>query len=240
MDRFIDAASWAIATELTRAMPALRLFHTHPGGGQYDVLAVVGPGVEVNVNRVGSIHVNGADDMTEHPELGYLRWQQRLVAGVTAGTIAKEVAAVAGIPWPSPRPKTVPHVLGYRVITRLLNARLSEPEEWTATTQFIDTSGEDGGVFLEVPSVEMSAIPANHVWLVTRDTAPVAWFWDGWAWNSNHERINLQARYRQGASLDALVAELTHAPAADSAPALPTLAELPPQPQFEWPGEQYD
>ena len=240
MDRFIDAASWAIATELTRAMPALRIFHTHPGGGQYDVLAVVGPGVEISINRVGSIHVSGATDSTEHPDFGYLRWQQRLVAGVAPVQIAREVAREAGIPWPSPRPKTVPHVLTYRVITRLLNARLSEAEEWTATTQFIDTSGEGGGVFVEVPSAEMSAIPANHIWLVTRDTAPVAWFWDGWAWNSNHERINLQARYRQGASLDGLVAELTHSPAADSAAALPLLSDLPAQPEFVWPGEQYD
>lgn len=240
MDKFIDACSWVIASELARAMPALRVFHTHPGGGLYDVLAVVGPGVDIQINRSGSIHVMGAGDATEHPTLGYLRWQQRLVEGVNPQEIAKEVAREAGIPWPSPRPKTVPHVLCYRVIARLLSTRLTDAEEWTATTQFIDTAGEGGGLFNEVPSVEMSAIPANHVWMISRDTTPVAWLWDGWGWNSNHERINLQARYRQGSTLDSLVAELTHPPAPDSATTLPLLGEMGAQPEFAWPGESFE
>ncbi|MBE8146482.1 hypothetical protein IOD13_09295 [Brevibacterium casei] len=42
-DRLIYLQSWWVASEFLRRHPEFDLFETHPGGGQYDCLTILGP-----------------------------------------------------------------------------------------------------------------------------------------------------------------------------------------------------
>ena len=58
--RFVIAQSWWIASELVRRHPQLVVHEMHPGGGQYDVLAVFAPPHDkartiVMLNRAGTV-----------------------------------------------------------------------------------------------------------------------------------------------------------------------------------------
>jgi len=52
----VEAASWALARDMTRRHPELSILRYHPGGGQYDCLAIrSSSGLHVDLNRVGRI-----------------------------------------------------------------------------------------------------------------------------------------------------------------------------------------
>ena len=58
----LNAASWRLAAELVSAIPGARVRELHPGGDQYDVLAVLTDDgrVHLDINRNGGLHVHAA------------------------------------------------------------------------------------------------------------------------------------------------------------------------------------
>lgn len=73
------AASWDIAWRLVRACPDLRVYETHPRGGQYDCLTLISPAVKIDINRVGSIHVHHSPRGEAIPLIPAERWLERAV-----------------------------------------------------------------------------------------------------------------------------------------------------------------
>ena len=139
--------------------------------------------------------------------------------------------------WPARRAPSTPRVLTYRVIARLLAARVLDTPAWDVRSQFLDTSGGMGCHVTEsVPSAEMALLPANQVWRVLRGRRVVAWLWDGWAWTAGGERRDLMAEYTRGATLDQLVGIVTATPTSRHAAHLPALPDLPRQPTG-WEGD---
>lgn len=46
-----NAASWVLADQMVRRTSGARVFETYPGGGQYDCLTVISPGLHIDINR---------------------------------------------------------------------------------------------------------------------------------------------------------------------------------------------
>lgn len=183
MESIVNAGSWHVATEFVRAFPVLRLFHTHPGGGQYDCLTILGEGLKIDINRAGgSIHIHDSRLGSRSPFIPGPEWQNLLMLGAPPRELAQQIALGCGLDWPKKTPATQPHALVYRVIAQILEATVFDPAHWNATTQFLDTSGMtvpgDGVGVASHP--EISALPANKVWMVTADDEVRTWLWDGW------------------------------------------------------------
>lgn len=239
--RELEASSWQLATNIAQTIPDARIYHTHPGGGQYDCLTIRAPELEVQINRSGSVRLSRRRGT--HAELSYLSWQPKLLCGSDPRRMAEELCDAAGMPWPIPRPASRPHTFTYRLISEVLQQQLRGPHYWYATTQFLDSSGPmDDGPMRRPPSAEMLAIPGNRVWLLCRNERAfrwegeqvVAWLWDGWAWTSNGERRDLYAMYRSGAALPEL-ASLVVGEAQDlRSPDIPALVTAVEQPECEF------
>ena len=229
------AASWALASELTRRAPDITVYETHPGGGQYDCLTLATSDLRVDVNRVGSLHViklagHMNSDVPSNPN-----WvQEVLERGVT--TAVDNLCEVLGIPLFHPKPATSPRVLQYRVIARALAGLIFDEAEWDVRSAYFDSSGMDGSNIVgRPPSAEMMQIPANELWRLLRNGVEVAWMWDGWAWNQAGERRNLMSLYDQGADIDSLVGLVTARAGKRSARVLPDVEGLSRQPVGSWP-----
>lgn len=135
--RFRLAQSWWIAAELARRN-GLDVYETHPGGGMYDVLAVVriapdGTGQPLlEMNRGGHLHLPDT--------IGWLAWHDVLTAE-DPHDIVHRVEAEMGLS-PLPRPTTTRKVLAYRVIARTLAAMVDDERMWDARMGFNDDSGD--------------------------------------------------------------------------------------------------
>lgn len=201
------AASWDIAWRLVRACPDLRVYETHPGGGQYDCLTLISPTVKIDINRVGSIHVHHSPGGEAIPLIPAERWLER--SRETAGTqaLADEVLAFCRVP--AGKHPATPHGLTYRVIARVLAAQEYDSHSWDARSQFDDTAGYGGGIRWPLPSPDMNQIAANQLWVVVRDTEPVSWLWDGWLWTNAGERLSLFGRFQARSSIGELASLVT-------------------------------
>lgn len=238
MDRFVNAGSWHVAAEFVRAFPSLRVFHTHPGGGQYDCLTIVGDGLKIDINRAGgSIHIHDSPAGSRSPLIPGPEWQDQLLRRTPPRELAQRIASGCGLDWPKNTPPTRPHVLVYRVIAQFLEATMFDPAGWDATTQFLDSSGMTfpGDQVGVTPHPEMSVLPANKVWMLVANDEARAWLWDGWAWTAGGERRDLYAAYRAGSTTADLAALLTRPRPRHRSPSLLPIPGLPRQPIGEWP-----
>ena len=198
--------------EATRAVPTLTVVETHPGGGQYDCLTLLDDGVHIDINRIGSIHVHKGRKGPAMSLMDHATWIRAVVQPGGARKVTEQLLDAAGLPFPARRPASTPRVLTYRVIARLLAARVLDRPDWDVRSQFVDTSGYGGGIAEPVPWPEMGMVPANQVWRVLRGPATVAWLWEGWAWTAAGQRRDLMSEYARGATVDHLVGIVTEAP----------------------------
>ena len=236
MERIVNAGSWHVAAEFVRAFPNVRVFHTHPGGGQYDCLSIVGDALSIDINRAGgSIHVHDSPAGARSPLIPGPEWQDLLLRGTAPRELAQRIASGCGLDWPKTTPSTRPHVLVYRVIAQVLEGAVFDPAHWDATTQFFDSSGGMGDHMGVTPHPEISMLPANKVWVILANDEARAWLWDGWAWTAGGERRDLYAAYRSGSTTADLAALLMRPRPRDRSPSLPTIPGLPRQPIGEWP-----
>lgn len=138
----IEAASWTLAAEMTRRHPELTITRYHPGGGQYDCLAIRAErGVHIDLNRVGSIHVHSSQGG------GTLEWEPIKWSTFLATNPRKFITLLekhVGLPHVNALPPTTPRVLSYRVLAAFARLHaLGIPVEISMST--IDTSGMGGG-----------------------------------------------------------------------------------------------
>ncbi|WP_156165533.1 TY-Chap2 family putative peptide chaperone [Demequina rhizosphaerae] len=205
------AASWDLAARIVGIDPASRVFEYHPAGGMYDCLAIGRPGLHVDINRNGSVNVHVSDGGASNGLMKAEEW--RPTASSAPGTVAilTRVAAhcrldadkkASRAPWP----------LTYQVIARVLASRIFDSALWDCRLQFWDSAGHysEPPLRFESPSPEASSIPATEFWAIMRNDEPIAYLWNGWAWNGVGERVNLAARFSRGDSIDALARDLVN------------------------------
>lgn len=221
-DFLAHPASWNLACEIARLVPTLKLSEMHPGGGQYDVLAVWDHDPLVLINRQGSIHarLQGSGDTTS--------WMPRddwLGACTTPGGVrrlARDVLEACGYPPPAKCPRTKPQVLGYRVLAALVTTQLFERPRWDVRSQYVDSSGAWGsGPLGRLPFAELEGVPQDELWVVRRGDEARAWLWSAWMWGCDGQRLDLMSAYAHGASIPQLVAIVTRRPSTRRAPGLP-------------------
>lgn len=163
-DRLIYLQSWWVASEFLRRHPEFDLFETHPGGGQYDCLTILGPRgatgpVHIDLNRKGRIHIHSGIAPSFDADL----WGLRLPVEWSSETEQRNrrklplfLEAAVGLSVPQQTPVTTPKTLIFRVIYQLLLFALNEPENWEAHNAQFDSSGMDWdwdpNYFAQIPS----------------------------------------------------------------------------------------
>ena len=140
----VEIVSWRFVTELWRRWPKhFDLIEMHPGGGQYDCLALRTKGEHsetvIDVNRGGSVHTHIGEMRN------YSDWLERML-GRTPTTFLDEIANGARLPIPKKRPPSTPATLTYRYISDFLTHSVGRLENWQCRNGFEDTSGYGGGV----------------------------------------------------------------------------------------------
>jgi len=138
----VEAASWRLASSLARRHLELKIKREHPGGGQYEVLALrTGRGCTFMLNREGTVQVHGREDGRE-PGWEPLPWEDVVARDHRAVVTALESAA--GLAHVERAPRSTPRVLVYRTLSALANLHvLAEPADICVGA--IDTSGYGGG-----------------------------------------------------------------------------------------------
>lgn len=207
----LEAASWRLASELHRRHPdLLRLAREHPGGGQYDCLALRSEdGANIQLNRHGTIQVTGRQDGAPST------WEPAPWAAYLAAPDPREfvgrVERAAGLAT-HPTPPSTSAVLVHRSISALTSLQvLAEP--LTVEQGYIDSSGYSAG-----PSpwmAELTAVPPTlrkplpedpfdqpgyRFWRVTSSNLWVAFETStGTAWGRRGDAVDLADAYRQEA-----------------------------------------
>jgi hypothetical protein len=191
--RFVLAQSWWIAAELARRHPELVVHEMHPGGGQYDVLAVstlpfAVANERVMLNRAGSLQVHGGES---NPHMTHIGSWADVMGAENPHAVVKRIETVAQLRTIAKAPPSTPRVLAYRFIATLLSATLNDRFQWDARNEFLDSSGvvglndSAGNGFLSafpealrdaraVSKVGLPQEPESHFWAVLRDHVPVA------------------------------------------------------------------
>lgn len=150
----IEAASWTLAAQMARRHPGVTVSRHHPGGGQYDCLAIRSEsGLHIDLNRVGRIHVH-ATEGGGTPNWEPVQWStyletdpRKFIAVLEDRVRLRSVDAL---------PSTTPRILTYRLISAFARLHaLATPVEICMST--IDESGMGGGPaswIAEYPAVE--------------------------------------------------------------------------------------
>lgn len=186
------AASWHIASVLTRRHPDLVVHEMHPGGGLYDVLMVAEEqdlGLahaesrpRVMLNRAGSLQVHrGQSEMQKVAD-----WSDVLLR-VGVSRVVAEIEAAADWAQPFSVPTATARGLAYRFISTALHMLGGERHLWDARSEHIDSSGVEASRHHHVdafPSVleedekarrlATASTPYSRLWVLLRDEEPVA------------------------------------------------------------------
>ncbi|WP_084104455.1 hypothetical protein [Demequina sp. NBRC 110056] len=235
-ERVRIAASWDLAARVVGIDPTSRIYEYHPAGGMYDCLAIGREGLHIDINRNGSVHAHVSDG---GPAMGLVPledWPR--AAASAAGTKALVDVVVAHCRLDaSKKPSRAPWPLTYEVIARVLASRIFDSAVWDCRIQWVDTSGYYDGPPLKfgAPSPETSTIPPTEFWAIMRGETPVAYLWNGWAWNGVGERINLAARFARGDSVDSLALDIVNRSGVKASTELPQVRVQVAEPAFSPP-----
>ena len=219
----LESASWRLASELMRRHPTdARLFRGHPGGGNYDVLWIMGldgSNLDIRLNRVGTIQIHGCVDRTRTADWRPTEWSDYLSSDPR--TFIERMERAAGWPAQEKVPQSTPVTLTYRILAAMASFGMKTVHPITIEEGFIDSSGEDGG---PNPILDHFTLPAHlsnarhddfygqpgyRFWIPVRDEKPLcaieqtsglAFFVDG------SEPIDLMERYRANKKEVVLVA----------------------------------
>lgn len=189
--RLIEAASWYVATALVRRHPELRIIQTHPGGGQYDCLAIYRRGTDpfegphLDLNRLGSAHIwiSGQAD----PRTWDNFWVEYLAAPDPDPLIC-DLETQFDLTAPEHTPPTTPEVLVYRIIAEALGAQCWGRRPYSFQNAYLDTSGYGAGpdeaVFGAFPTAserrrvvetdDLYEVSEYRFWQLSRAGQPVA------------------------------------------------------------------
>lgn len=199
----LEAASWRLASELSRRHPSTtRLIRAQPGGGLSDCLWLLpstGGQGDIRLNRNGTIQVlsrfDGRDPQWPPTEWDvYLRGDPR--------EFLYRLEAEAGLPAPTTVPATTPRTLTLRILAAIATTGVKSVQSIEIVPGMIDTSGYGGGpsreAFAAFPAIPAEALarqeddfhdqPAYRFWFVLREGEYVLAFEQtaGMAWTRHH------------------------------------------------------
>lgn len=205
------AASWDLAARIVAMDSMSRIYEYHPADGMYDCLAVGRRGLTIDINRAGSVHVHASAGGEAHPLIPTEEWRATAASALGTSELAARVATHCRLDG-SKKASRAPWPLTYQVIARVLASRIFDSALWDCRLQLWDSAEHYSKPPLrfEAPSPEAAAIPSTEFWAIMRDGKPIAFLWNGWAWNGVGERINLAARFARGDSIDALARDLVN------------------------------
>lgn len=188
--RQVIARSWWLAAELTRRHPELLVYEMHPGGGMYDVLALLGPPYMENptrimLNRAGSIQVHVGNQMQ-----AISTWREQLLSA-DPRDVLERIERAAGLPSVKKAAPSTQRVLAYRFVSQVLTITAGDRHAWDVRNEFDDNSGdwfdqvESLRGYLQrfplaqadarmSPQVGLWSEPESHFWAILRDDIPVA------------------------------------------------------------------
>lgn len=192
-NRFINAESWWVASELTRRHPELIIYEMHPGGGQYDVLCVTTPDqlrqdVEraqprVMLNRSGTVQIH------EGPQTEVVATWTEVLNSAHPHSLVKELEARTGWGSPNKAPSSTSRVLTYRLMASSLQALVNDRVPWDIRCDAIDSSGGDStengfinqfpgasALARQITSLGIYGEPQSFFWALLRGKEPVALF----------------------------------------------------------------
>jgi hypothetical protein len=193
----------------------LTIIQTHPGGGQYDCLAVyeskqqtdAGPGhlrQILDINRTGSMHIGGDALVTD--------WCDEFLAADNAHTLIKTMEHAVGMSAPARTPDATERTLTVRVLAALawagVNSKNWRPIE---SARFDSSEGVDEGLMIDdrlasAASDRLSISLADDIrgqaayrfWLVPCGAGSALVETSATAWLPNGEILDLMAMYRAG------------------------------------------
>ncbi|WP_062306741.1 TY-Chap2 family putative peptide chaperone [Demequina subtropica] len=208
-ERIRIAASWDIAARVVAIDPASRVYEYHPMGGMYDCLAIGRQGMQIDINRNGSVHVRESVGGEANPLVPLEQWHDIVSSAPGTAAIVGTIAAHCRLDG-AKKPSRAPWPLTYQVVARVLASRIFDSAVWDCRLQLDDSSGHysEPPLRFESPSPEAKSIPPTEFWAIMRNDEPIAYLWNGWAWNGVGERINLASRFARGDSIDALARDL--------------------------------
>lgn len=213
-DQLIENLSWRVVCEVARHAPATFLIlETHPGGGTYDCLSMVGPdgSALLDFNRGGRIHFwkvhRGGRYVDNDKFMGPIDYRERLERGESVQQLVNEVCVALGLQTHLKRPPSTTDVLMARYITAFLSHATFGVHRWTCRQGVHDSSS---ALFHAFPGVQRSTDssyagqwprfdPACHFWFLCRDEEPRLCLstdgrlWDtaGMTWDLMHEYQSL-------------------------------------------------
>lgn len=174
----------------------------HPGGGQYDCLAIMSSGDcpgHVQLNRNGRIHVLERFDGRE-ADWEPVEWDEYLRADPKG--FLHHLEASAGLPAPSTVPAVTPRTLTLRILAAIAATCTKSVEPIEIIPGMIDTSGYGAGPHLEsfaafsaIPRIllaprgtDYDGQPEYRFWFVWRSEEPILAFEqrEGMAWTRHH------------------------------------------------------
>jgi hypothetical protein len=189
-DRFIEAQTWWIASELIRRHPQLRLAETtHDEVGTslvaYDPEWVIE--TQVIFNRVAGIHMPGSPDFE-------IRWSE-VFAAPSAHTVLLRIEAGLGMHLEGLPPATTEVTIVYRVIARVLASLVDDRHSWMirderpddpSVLEDINWAGDTSSFasledliarwFEDSAAGRLDNQGLTHLWVLLRDLEPVAAF----------------------------------------------------------------
>jgi len=187
-----EVLSWRFVTELWRRFPMrFTLIEAHPGGGQYDWLALVTkdqtPQFAIDVNRgEGNVHLHKeefglGDGIIVHPD-----WADRMLHS-SPDDFLDDISHEVGLAPPRKLPPSTSETIVYRFISDFLTHSIGRLESWECRNGYADTSGYGGGkrhsLFEKFPSLCKADHPvktnpflredAYSFWFIIRNDDPV-------------------------------------------------------------------
>lgn len=210
-------ASWRLTAELVRRYPSrFTVIETHPGGGQYDCLALLdqdpASGLErIDLNREGSTFVWSKDQQEGWRWVWRGCWPE-MVATADPRELLDRLSQHAGLAPVKHVPHANAQVVAYRVISAFLSHAIFGRVNWDCRNGYLDSSGMSGGrrdeLFQGFPSArqrlairerdDVLDIPAYRFWFILKNDTPVLAIEakHGLAWDAAGRQTDLFAEYR--------------------------------------------
>jgi len=188
--RIEEAMSWQFAAHLASRLDGGFIVNGLFQDGFYNILEVRAPGALIGVNRPGSIHFHETPTGV-HGQILSDRWHQQVLEEDGLRDLVRSVAETSGLRLLT-APRTDPIALQWRVTARLVTARLFGRLPWTCGMDF-DRS-QPGG---------------RHLWLLRKGDDTIAELEEGVVRALSGRQVRLADEYRQGKTIDELVALVT-------------------------------